>query len=197
LYYIVCGVISPLSRAHKLDNESSVPAEEFPFLVHLTQFSNITSHFYATWADNWVVWLIYLKPPKKNKRREVILFWRMASCGMWRRVDIVWTDVSEDFIASIFRVEKSASKKLAWAGGCSPHPPAHANFLLADFSALKVEAIHSSETPVHTRTTRCHIPEYSIFHSHCCENLKSYMLHFSSTMTLFTIKKYNNFSELE
>jgi hypothetical protein len=33
----------------------------------------------------------------------------MQSYGMWRRVDIVWTDVSEEGIASIFRVEKSAS----------------------------------------------------------------------------------------
>jgi hypothetical protein len=29
---------------------------------------------------------------------------------MWRRVDIVWTDVSDEFIASIFRVENSASE---------------------------------------------------------------------------------------
>jgi hypothetical protein len=37
---------------------------------------------------------------------------------MWRRVDIVWTDVSEERIASIFRVEKSTSEEPAWAGGC-------------------------------------------------------------------------------
>jgi hypothetical protein len=37
---------------------------------------------------------------------------------MWRRVDLVWTDVSEERIASIFRVEKSTSKEPAWAGGC-------------------------------------------------------------------------------
>jgi hypothetical protein len=36
---------------------------------------------------------------------------------MWRRVDPVkWTDVSEERIASIFRVEKSASEEPAWAG---------------------------------------------------------------------------------
>jgi hypothetical protein len=34
---------------------------------------------------------------------------RMPSSGIWRRVDLVWTDVSEEQIASIFRVEKSAS----------------------------------------------------------------------------------------
>jgi hypothetical protein len=44
---------------------------------------------------------------------------RMPPCGMWRRVDLVWTDVSEERIVSIFRVEKSASEEPAWAGGCS------------------------------------------------------------------------------
>jgi hypothetical protein len=41
--------------------------------------------------------------------------WRTPSCGMWRRVDLVWTDISEERIASIFRVEKSASEEPAWA----------------------------------------------------------------------------------
>jgi hypothetical protein len=42
----------------------------------------------------------------------------MPSSGMWRRVDPVkWTDVSEELIVSIFRVEKSASDEPAWAGG--------------------------------------------------------------------------------
>jgi hypothetical protein len=36
---------------------------------------------------------------------------------MWRLVDLVWTDVSEERIASIFQVEKSATKKQVWAGG--------------------------------------------------------------------------------
>jgi hypothetical protein len=38
--------------------------------------------------------------------------WRMPSSGVWRRVDVVdWTDVSEDRIASIFRVEKIRERK--------------------------------------------------------------------------------------
>jgi hypothetical protein len=46
--------------------------------------------------------------------------WWMPSSGVWRRVDVVdWTDVSEDRIASLFRVEKSASEEPAWAGSCS------------------------------------------------------------------------------
>jgi hypothetical protein len=42
----------------------------------------------------------------------------MPSSRMWRIVDLVWTDVSEERIASVFRVEKSVSEEEAWAGGC-------------------------------------------------------------------------------
>jgi hypothetical protein len=41
-------------------------------------------------------------------------------------------------------------------------PPAHDGSSLADFSTLKMEAIYSSETSVHTRSTRRHIPEDGI-----------------------------------
>jgi hypothetical protein len=43
-------------------------------------------------------------------------------------------------------------------------PPAHAGFSLADFSILKMEALRSSETSIHTRSTRRHIPENGILH---------------------------------
>jgi hypothetical protein len=36
---------------------------------------------------------------------------------MWRHIDLVWTDVSKERIAYIFRVDTSASEELAWAGG--------------------------------------------------------------------------------
>jgi hypothetical protein len=38
---------------------------------------------------------------------------------MWRYVDLVWTDVSQERIASIFSAEKSTSEEPEWAGGCS------------------------------------------------------------------------------
>jgi hypothetical protein len=40
---------------------------------------------------------------------------------MWRLIVLVWTDVSEERIASIFRVEKSASVEPAWADSVSSH----------------------------------------------------------------------------
>jgi hypothetical protein len=55
-------------------------------------------------------------------------------------------------------------------------PPAHAGSSLADFSTLKVEAIHFSETSVRTRSTQRHIPEDDILQNifidrlmNCCE----------------------------
>jgi hypothetical protein len=47
--------------------------------------------------------------------------------------------------------------------------------LLADFSILKMEAIRSSETSVHTRTTRRHIPEDRTIHSHPCDHVASHL----------------------
>jgi hypothetical protein len=96
---------------------------------------------------------------------------------MWRRVDLVWTDVWEERIASIFRVEKSACEKPAWTGGWfNLHPPAHVGFSRSDFSTLMMEAICSSETSVHTGSARRHVPEGGILCSHRRENLKSYII---------------------
>jgi hypothetical protein len=53
--------------------------------------------------------------------------------------------------------------------------PTHAGFSRADFSTLKMEAILSSETSVHTISTRRHIPQDGILHSHRRVNLKSYI----------------------
>jgi hypothetical protein len=57
----------------------------------------------------------------------------------------------------------------------SLQPPAQAGSSLADFYTLKMEAIRSSETPVHTKSTRHHIPKHGILRSHLRENLKPYI----------------------
>jgi hypothetical protein len=63
--------------------------------------------------------------------------WRMPSSGMWILVDLVCTDISEERIASIFRVEESASEEQAWESGCrlTHHSkclfPSHSPFCLS------------------------------------------------------------------
>jgi hypothetical protein len=62
--------------------------------------------------------------------------------------------------------------------------------LARGFFNLKMEAICSSETSVHTITTRRHIPENDILHIHRRENLKSYkytQVYFRNSNILGTI----------
>jgi hypothetical protein len=82
----------------------------------------------------------------------------------------VLTDVSEEYIASIFKVEEISSAKNSASKQV-------ARFLLATcllagffaeliYSTLKMEAIYSSETSANTqRTTWHHIPEDDTFHN--------------------------------
>jgi hypothetical protein len=78
------------------------------------------------------------------------------------------------------KIRERGTSVSSWLHAGSLQSPVHAGSSLADFSALKMEAIRSSETSVHTRSTQGHIPEDGIPHSHRCENLKSY------TMLIFT-----------
>jgi hypothetical protein len=52
----------------------------------------------------------------------------------------------------------------------------------------------SSETSVHARSTWHHIPEDGILHSHCCDNLKSYMFEDMFTYTTLENNIYNEVS---
>jgi hypothetical protein len=72
------------------------------------------------------------------------VFWAVAPCSF------VWTDVSEDHIASSLQLL------------------AHAGSLLADSSTLKMEAIRSSKTLVYTKLTPHHIPEKGILQLCIC-----------------------------
>jgi hypothetical protein len=89
-----------------------------------------------------------------------VLSWRMASSGMIRDVALVRTDVSEGeiFLRSMRRLLVTAN--------VVPSSPI--------LVTLMMEALHSSEVSVLTRSTRRNIPEDAILHSHRRENLKSY-----------------------
>jgi hypothetical protein len=86
---------------------------------------------------------------------------------MWHRVEVVLTDVSEERIPSIFRVEGKIRKSAREASvrdvkrrllltSLTDASPADSHIFP---STLKMEAIRSSETSVNTTSTRCHIPE--------------------------------------
>jgi hypothetical protein len=55
-----------------------------------------------------------IKSNKKIQGRRIritTIIRRMPSSGMWCPVDLVGTDISEERIASIFRLEKSAERR--------------------------------------------------------------------------------------
>jgi hypothetical protein len=87
------------------------------------------------------------------------IFWGMKPCSLVDRY------ISEERIASI-----------------SLQPLAHAGSSLADFSTLKMEAIRSSETSVHTRSIRRHIPEDGILQTNISVSLNCADLYFLKTV---------------
>jgi hypothetical protein len=78
---------------------------------------------------------------------------------MWRCVDPRLTDVSEERIASIFRVENPRAENQRQQACPSLQPPSD-----ADFSTLKMDSICSTETSVNPGSTQRHIPEDDILH---------------------------------
>jgi hypothetical protein len=76
---------------------------------------------------------------------------------MLRHAALVRTDVSEELCASIIKVTRIVVPT---------------SLILV---TLMMKALSSSETSVHSRATRRHIPEDDIPHSNRRENLKSYI----------------------
>jgi hypothetical protein len=112
----------------------------------------------------------------------------MLSSGMLRRVALVRTDVSEELRASFIRVTRigELGTLLDVTSNRRTLRMLHSvHWLLATASAvpsspilvtLMKEGLSSSETSVLTRATWQNIPEDTILHSHCHENLKFHHL---------------------
>jgi hypothetical protein len=100
---------------------------------------------------------------------------------MLGRVTLVRTDVSEELSASIIRETTIGELRTTLAVTCNQQK---SDFVfLRSVRRLLVTAIvvtlmmelSSSEMLLLTRATRPNIPEDGVFHSHCRENLKSYI----------------------
>jgi hypothetical protein len=104
---------------------------------------------------------------------------RMVSSGMLRHVALVRTDVSEEPSASFIKVTRIGELGTTQTARCSVRQLLVA-VCVVPISPILVtlmkEALGSSETSVLTRATWRNIPEDTILHSHCRENLKSYKL---------------------
>jgi hypothetical protein len=83
----------------------------------------------------------------------------MESSGILRRVALVRTDVSGNFLRSMRRLLVTANV-------------VHSSPILV---TLMMKALRSSEMSILKRVTRRNIPEDDILHSHRRENLKSYI----------------------
>jgi hypothetical protein len=91
------------------------------------------------------------------------------------------SNLVRDFCALINSLYMSWKHSVYWTivfheRDCRLQQPAYAASSLEDFSILRMEAIRSPVTSVHTRSTQHHIPEDGILQSHRREKLNSYKL---------------------
>jgi hypothetical protein len=96
---------------------------------------------YISNIHNVVRFEVFIEVTMKNA-----FLWDVAPCRSWVNRSFGWT----------YRVQLQ--------------PPAHPGSSLANFSTLKMEAMRSCKTSVHTRYTRRHITEDGILHPKCWWN---------------------------
>jgi hypothetical protein len=112
----------------------------------------------------------------------------MASSWMLRHVVLVRTHVSEELSASFFRVTRIeelgmlavTSNRCMLCSMCQWLVTASVVPSSLILVTLMKRALSSSVTSVLTRTTWRNIPEEATLHSHCRENLKSYIINMLS-----------------
>jgi hypothetical protein len=159
---------------------------EFQLSLNSGSRRNTSSNDCSVWLP-WIMALMAIKqvhyrpiaPTSKHKTEYPQTSTRWTSARKWQAKHRGYIPGKGTGFLLRDCVETGPTTHSDSAGGLSPQIKqlllAHAGSSLADFSILKMGAIRSSETSVHfTGSTRCHIQEDGILHSHRCENLKSY-----------------------
>jgi hypothetical protein len=99
----------------------------------------------------------------------------MPFSRLWHSVGFVGTDVSEECVASILKVQRTSVFGTTLTVNIKLFATYCYRFSsLLILSTLKMQARRSSETSVLTRPTRRHIPNDGILHDHRRENSISY-----------------------
>jgi hypothetical protein len=109
-----CCIFNSLSLAAVSNSGDSSASQAHVVTIrrisrNITQSAGMGSSLYSLGADQTEN-TASNSPSIKELRFSRRWLWRMPISGMWRRVVLVWTDVSEERIASIFRIEKSAKR---------------------------------------------------------------------------------------
>jgi hypothetical protein len=128
-----------------------------------------------TLVEESIIWLSYRDSIDENFREyhrgNAVYSWRMPSSGVSRRVALLRTEVTEEYIASLIRI-KRISELEATLAVTSSWSTLRRNII----SALTMTML-CSEMSVLTRATDRLRREDGILHSHCRENLKSCTVH--------------------
>jgi hypothetical protein len=112
---------------------------------------------------------------------------RMPFSGTWRRVGHVRTDVSDECVASIFRVETISDLGTLEVSSKEKLVTANVVTNSSIVSATRMEIRSSFETSVIKRHSRRHIQEDGIPHSYNHETFKSYSYLFIYTYIVFIL----------
>jgi hypothetical protein len=127
-----------------------------------------------SWPSSHIIPTAFLQPMQvencqhqKNRNIRGVFFsqrwlWRMSSSGMRRCVNPRLTDVSEERIVSISRVENPASGEPAWAGGCKLSQQSEITRLYKRRLNQDVHRATSQKTTFFMKKSHCSVLLYPI-----------------------------------
>jgi hypothetical protein len=156
-----------MGKVQKPSNSVSHPPSSEPFRIYMNILPMKENDIESTYTLAFLrvkVWHSYIRT-----NRSGFVMSAAGSKRLWRNSH--WREYLDVCTIEEMNLHKGSFTIFALLSVfCRLEPPAHTGSSLADFSTMKMEAIRSSETSVNARSTRGHIPEDGILHSHHREN---------------------------